>query len=106
MRKITQEAAKAFNNREDFHKDNTTVYNTLSSVTLQLHNNDIACIDNAKGGKLLFTMSGLTNLTTRERLKGIGIIIYQKNFRQFLIVDWAAKEIDPYKWYDAKWNNV
>jgi hypothetical protein len=70
MRKITQQAINAFNNKEIFSKDNTRVDVYLGGETaLFLHNNLIATKDCK--GVLNVSLAGWATPTTKERLNGL-----------------------------------
>jgi hypothetical protein len=95
MRKITEDAIRAFRNRDDFKRGNTEVYTWAEGSVLLLHGNAIAILD-ADG---LFISNGgfepegsryhkdtpTGSKTTRERLNGLpNVHIVQKNFQWFL----------------------
>ena len=80
MRKITKEASKAFFNIKRFKKDNTRVrVSDNGNVSLWLFGYMIAWTFN---GRIYFSMRGFPTVTTRERLKGLGIGITQRNGEQ------------------------
>ena len=80
MRKITKEASKAFFNRRKFKKDNTQIrISDSGNVSLWLFGYMIAWTFD---GKIYFSMRGFPTATTRERLKGLGIDITQRNGEQ------------------------
>jgi len=92
MRRISQQAAQAFFNRTNFKKNNTKVVGSTtveSTTVMYLHGNPIAKL--TKEGTVLYCMHGFCTALTRERLKALGINIYQSNWKQ--LVD--GKEIDP-----------
>lgn len=73
MRKITKEASRAFFNRKKFKKNNTQVIPLSNGdVSLYLFNTLIAWTIN---GIIYFSMRGFNTVTTRERLRGLGIFI-------------------------------
>lgn len=80
MRKITKEASKAFFDRRNFKKDNTQVVYENGEVSLRLFGYIIAWTIK---GRIYFSMRGFPTLTTRERLKGLGIDIIQRNGEQY-----------------------
>jgi len=83
MRKITEDAIRAFRNRDKFKRGNTEVYTWPSGSTfLLLFGNTIAVLD-AEG--LFITSAGHATTTTKERLNGLpNVHIVQKNFQWFL----------------------
>ncbi len=81
MRKITKEASKAFFDRRRFKKDNTRVrVSDNGNVSLWLFGQMIAWTFD---GKIYFSMRGFPTVTTRDRLRGLGIDITQKNDEQY-----------------------
>tara|TARA_B100000886_G_C20410602_1_gene486843 strand:+ start:263 stop:598 length:336 start_codon:yes stop_codon:yes gene_type:complete len=99
MRKITQDAIRAFYNKEDFKRSNTQVrYNlnmmsAVSTMVMYLHGHAIAKLTR---GQLWIRHAGYTTNTTKERLNGLnGVHIQQKNFIWYLNgVEWK----DGYNW--------
>ena len=84
MRKITELAVSAFNNNENFKRDNTEVEVIDGDVVLFLHGNCIAT-KNIYTGKTRITNAGWSSNTTKERLNGLwGVSINQKNWEWFL----------------------
>jgi len=84
MRKITQQAVRAFYANEVFNSANTKVTTSgQGNVTcLWLHNSIIARIDN---GLISINPQGYTTNTTKERLNGLNNVnIYQKDFSWYL----------------------
>lgn len=82
MRKITEDAIRAFRNREKFKRGNTKVYTMLGITYLSLHENTIAVLS-ADG--LFISSAGWATTTTKERLNGLpNVHIVQKNFEWFL----------------------
>lgn len=83
MRKITQEACRAFENLEEYKKSNTEV-RILNDVCAEmyLHGNLIAY--SSKHGIYISNATYFTN-TTKERLNGLtGVHIQQRNFDWYL----------------------
>lgn len=89
MRTITELMARAFFNGETKKMSNTQVQNH----EMYLFGNRIAWIYD---GKLYFTLCGWNTLTTRERLKGLGIDIKQKNGKLFF----NGQEINDHEIYE------
>lgn len=83
MRKITQDAIRAFYNRTNFKRGNTRVeVNELNESRLLLHGNTIAYMDETK---ILISNCGYFTNTTKERLNGLnGVNIVQKDFNWYL----------------------
>jgi len=83
MRKITQDAIRAFYNRTPFKRGNTRVeVNEANEARLLLHGNTIAYISDIK---VLISNCGYFTSTTKERLNGLnGVSIVQRNFEWFL----------------------
>tara|TARA_R110001592_G_scaffold286249_1_gene554797 strand:- start:2164 stop:2493 length:330 start_codon:yes stop_codon:yes gene_type:complete len=96
MGKITEDAIRAFRNRDKFKRGNTEVYTWPSgSAFLLLHGNTIATLD---GDGLFISNGGFEpegsryrkdtptgSKTTKERLNGLpNVHIVQKNFQWFL----------------------
>lgn len=104
MRKITEEALRAFYKGEKFKKSNTEVkiiksMNKIIRVELLLHGNVIAyqnwthfsnTVPSSFGDmkiskNLWITAAGWRTNTTKERLNGLnGVNIYQKDFQWYL----------------------
>lgn len=91
MRKITEDAIRAFRNGQRFKRGNTQVFvegadykNILHLARiLCLHGNIIAEMDN--NGDLWINDGGWQSVTTKERLNGFpSVNIVQKNFQWFL----------------------
>lgn len=73
MRKITKEACKAFYDCKRYKKDNTEVkLDDNGMPSLWLFGEMIAWAPN---GRITFLMRGYNTVTTRERLRGLGIDI-------------------------------
>lgn len=72
MRKITKEASKAFFDKRNFKKDNTQVIYEDGEVSLRLFGYTIAWTIN---GRIYFSMRGFDTMTTKERLRGLGLNI-------------------------------
>tara|TARA_R110002020_G_scaffold366792_2_gene578782 strand:- start:484 stop:783 length:300 start_codon:yes stop_codon:yes gene_type:complete len=86
MRKITQDAIRAFRNAENFKRGNTQVIireRMLGSQRLlKLHGNTIA---EMWEGELYITSAGWKTVTTKERLNGFpNVHIQQKDFEWYL----------------------
>lgn len=92
MRKITEQAAQAFNNLEPFKKDNTEVKINATTngrptwAELFLFGNKIAEIHKTPKKKVLrITNAGYKTNTTKERLNGLpGVKINQKAGKWYL----------------------
>ena len=83
MRKITEDAIRAFRNNQNFKRGNTWVQCVIGRRFLHLHDNVIAEMTN--NGELFITAAGWHTVTTKERLNGFpSVNIVQKNFRWFL----------------------
>tara|TARA_X000001382_G_scaffold100255_1_gene74789 strand:+ start:77 stop:379 length:303 start_codon:yes stop_codon:yes gene_type:complete len=100
MRKITQDAIRAFRNAQNFKRGNTQVIVIDKLVgterLLKLHGNTIAHFIN---GELIICDGGWQSMTTKERLNGFPTVnIHQKDFEWFLngeawnggriVIDW------------------
>jgi uncharacterized heparinase superfamily protein len=82
MRKITRNAATAFQSGKRFSCSNTTVSVIDGTATMYLHGNAIATLTN---GKLMVNHCKWTTRTTKERLNGLdGVNIVQKNHIWYL----------------------
>lgn len=88
MRKITQNAVRAFYNKEDFKSGNTQVrYNlnmmsAVSTMVMYLHGHAIAKLTR---GELWIRHAGYRTNTTKERLNGLeGVYIQQVNYVWYL----------------------
>lgn len=81
MRKISEQAAKAFYERRPFKKDNTEVYITQEgTVAMKLFGNVIAWTHEERrtgpyivNQALCFSFCGWNTVTTRDRLNALGI---------------------------------
>jgi len=85
MRKITQDAVRAFREHRNFKRRNTTVEVSESGLfaELKLHGNTIASSGVFEG--LMITSAGWPTATTKERLNGLdGVHIHQKNYIWYL----------------------
>lgn len=83
MRKITQDAIRAFRNGFKFKRDNTEVRILDNSRQLRLHGNVIA--EYVADGGLWISSGGWQTNTTKERLNGLpNVSIHQKDFQWFL----------------------
>jgi len=91
MRKITQDAIRAFYNRTNFKRGNTRVeVNQANESRLILHGHTIAYMDETK---VLISNCGYFTSTTKERLNGLnGVNIVQRNFEWFLNGEWWTGE--------------
>jgi hypothetical protein len=84
MRKITQDAVRAFRNHEDRKFGNTEIVAFTNKTVMYLHGNAIATISRP-GGVLRITDGGWPTKTTKERLNGLpGVNIYQEKWQWFL----------------------
>jgi len=83
MRKITQEACRAFENAQNYKKSNTEVVRINEvCAEMYLHGNLIAYSD--KSG-IFISNGGWSSNTTKERLNGLtGVHIHQKDFVWYL----------------------
>ena len=88
MRKITEDAIRAFYNKEDFKRGNTQVrYNlnmmtAVSTMVMYLHGHGIAKLEK---NNLYIRHAGYTTNTTKERLNGLpNVNIRQKDFEWYL----------------------
>jgi len=92
MRKITQDAVRAFLAGEEFSRDNTRVeirrfkQAPVNSVILLLHNNPIArYVQNLGVSSLQVCDGGWQTSTTKERLNGLpGVQVHQKAGQWYL----------------------
>jgi hypothetical protein len=83
MRKITEDAIRAFRNNRDFKRGNTWVQCVHGRRFLHLHGNVIA--EMTQHGELYITSAGWQTVTTKERLNGFpSVNIAQKDFEWFL----------------------
>ena len=83
MRKITEDAIRAFRNGTNFKRGNTQVETfPMNARILKLHGNIIA---QTVDGVLRITSAGWQTTTTKERLNGFPTVnIVQKDFQWFL----------------------
>ncbi len=82
MRKITEDAIRAFRNGRPFKRGNTEVKITGKLRQLMLHGNTIAVLEPSG---LFITSAGWETTTTKERLNGLpNVHIVQKDFQWFL----------------------
>ena len=92
MRKITKEACKAFYDCKRYKKSNTEVkLNSEGFPSLWLFGEMIAWISL---GHIIFSMRGYNTVTTKERLRGLGIDIRCNRGR----LRWFSK-LDGYEAY-------
>jgi hypothetical protein len=83
MRKITQDAIRAFRNRQTFKRGNTEVKVFDNSAAIYLHGNMLA--EYVADGGLWINDGGWQSNTTKERLNGLpNVSIQQKNFQWYL----------------------
>lgn len=83
MRKITEDAIRAFRNGLKFKRNNTEVRVFDDSRQLRLHGSVIA--EYNANGELWISSAGWQTNTTKERLNGLpNVSIYQTNFQWFL----------------------
>ena len=85
MRKITQDAIRAFSEHKKFKRGNTEVEVCVSELfaELKLHGNTIAKSGVFDG--LMISSAGWNTVTTKERLNGLeGVNIHQKDFTWYL----------------------
>ena len=70
MRKVTEQASKAFREGRSFRSGNTEVELTEYSTRFKLHGHIIAFMDD-DSGVLNTTLAGYPTVTTKERLNGL-----------------------------------
>ena len=96
MRKITQDAIRAFMEHKKFKRGNTTVEVSNSGLfaELKLHGNTIAKSGIFEG--LMISSAGWNTVTTKERLNGFDEVdIYQKDFTWYLNGrEWTGEWVD------------
>ena len=100
MRKITQEAIRAFTHRKNFKKANTQVMAHSDGWTgLFLHGNLIAEIENHQ---LIINDGGWQSNTTKDRLNGLPHVhIQQKNFQWYLNGHaWNGEKVNIFEEFD------
>ena len=101
MRKITEQACRAFHNNKPFKKNNTEVVierfenGDIRSVRMSLFGNVIA-IKYSNDNLIRICFKGYNTVTTRERLNGLSNVSFTTK-RGKLYMD--GNEIDSYKWY-------
>ena len=93
MREITSEAKFYFASNKKFKKSNTEVKVTEDLTALYLFGNLIA-IKDRNTGEVKFTLAGWNSVTTRERLKAIGVQISSRQGIPY----YNGKQIDCYGW--------
>lgn len=100
MKKITEEAIRAFTSGSAFHRGNTSVRVKNGRVSLHLFGNRIAY---QQDGQLFISTCGWQSDTTKERLNGLpGVAIHQKNFIWYLNDKaWDGTEINLSEWGTA-----
>lgn len=103
MRKITEETKRHWEEGTNYTKDNTRI----REGKLYLFNNLIA--QRGNGGKsdyVIFSMAGYNTVTTRERLKAIGVSIRSAQgvplWTNCQEEDLLPIPIDPYGWYEVR----
>ena len=110
MRKIAQDAARAFCNHRKFSRDNTQVRTGVTigdqpMTELILHGNIIA---RRRNGQLFVTLAGWPTPTTKSRLNALlvecdrKIVFFQKDREQYLgsyVGDCWTTQIDSRSWY-------
>jgi len=100
MRKITQDAIRAFSNGNKFKRGNTEVrvYPHSNYRELRLHNNVIAWYD--ENYELNISNCGYFTTTTKERLNGLSrVSIYQKDWEWFLNGNkWDGSRVNMTEW--------
>ena len=119
MRKIAQDAARAFCNHRKFSRANTQVRTSTTigdqpMTELLLHGNVIA---RRRNGQLFVTLAGWPTITTKSRLNALIeechqspriIRFFQQNNEQYLgnvIGDRWTRQIDSRGWYKVHdWN--
>ena len=92
MRKITEQAAQAFNNNQSFNNSNTSVEVSEEGTFLKLFGNTIAGKD-SEG--FWISLAGYNTKTTKERLNGLDdVSIYTlKGQLQLNASNWDGKKI-------------
>lgn len=93
MREITSEAKFYFDSNKKFKKSNTEVKVTEDLTALYLFNNLIA-IKDRETNEIKFTLAGWNSVTTRERLKAIGVQISSKQWTPY----YNGKTISTTEW--------
>lgn len=94
VRKISELASKAFYNREKFKRTNTEVkVLPTGEVELRLWGNLIAL---RNYNKIYFRLAGWNTVTTRERLKAIGIDITTRQG----VIYYKGQPISDNCWYE------
>jgi hypothetical protein len=94
MRKITEQACRAFQNGKNFKLQNTQVINDGVTVSMYLHGHKIACRE-LSTNNMQICLCGYNTVTTRERLNGLsGVNLRSKNFTPYL----NGAEISCYDW--------
>ena len=96
MRKITQDAIRAFEKHKEFKRGNTEVEVSEGGLfaELKLHGNTIAKSGVFEG--LMISSAGHKTQTTKERLNGLeGVSVYQRNFTWYLNGrEWTGEWVD------------
>jgi hypothetical protein len=113
MRKIAQDAARAFCNNCKFSRDNTQVRTSTTigdqpMTELILHGSIIA---RRRNGQLFVTLAGYPTSTTKSRLNALmeecnrSIRFFQRDHEQYLgsfIGDRWTRQIDSRAWYKVQ----
>ena len=107
MRKITEQAVRAFRNNEEFKKDNTQICkgtHDSGALFFKLHNNTIAM---KVGDTIKIKDAGWQTNTTKERLNGIleecgsgYSFIFQKDFQWYLNRHGDIQEFPSNEWVE------
>ena len=85
MRKIEEEMLKAIINKYQWSKDNTTVYASPRKCEVWLHGNHIADVFNDYSVKVnKYTLKRWPTVTTKSRLRALGVNVYTKNHQIYL----------------------
>lgn len=95
MRTIESKMLQAVNSRKNFKSSNTEVKKILTGVNVYLHGNNIYSVIN---GTAFFSLAGWNTVTTKSRLRALGVNITTKNFTAY----YNGEVIDVYKWYEVK----
>ena len=93
MRKIEKTMCLAVSANRSFSCGNTLVTNNDGETRVYLHGNMI--YKRNEDGEF-FTLAGWNTVTTRSRLRALGVDVSQKNFMPY----YNGVMIDSYKWYE------
>ena len=105
MRKITQDAIRAFRARKPFKRGNTEVKieerNGYSDAYLYLHGNMIAKVEGNRAKVTKIQNAGYFTNVTKERLNGLDKVnIVQKNGMWYLNgIKWNGQWVDTFVWW-------